>query len=72
MLKLGQGLEAEDDDGQQDHEYGDDSNDAGGLRALWVLKKQPDFALTLVGGQGLLFLFDEPFVFPATISTLCY
>lgn len=70
VFELGKGLEAEDDDGEQDHDHGDDGNDAGGLRALGVFEKKPDFALTLVGGQRLLLLLDEAFVLPKTIRTL--
>lgn len=65
VFELRQGLQAEDDDGQQDHEHGDNGNDARGLGALRVFEQEPDFALALVGGQGLLLLLDEALILAA-------
>lgn len=62
VFELRKGLQAEDDDGQQDHEHGDDSHDAGSLGALGVFEEQPDLALALVGGEGFLLLLDEALI----------
>ena len=68
VLELGQRLEAEDDDGQQDDHDGDDSHHAGGLRALRVLEQQPHLALELVARKGFLLLLDEALIFPANTN----
>ncbi len=39
VLELGQGLQAEDNNGQKDHEHRYDGDDSGVLRALWVLEQ---------------------------------
>ena len=64
VLELGEGLQAEDDDGEEDDEDGDDGHDARVLRRLRVLEEQPHLALEVVGWQGLLLLLDEALVFP--------
>lgn len=38
MFKLGQGLEAEDDDGEKDNEDANDGDDAGSLGAFGILE----------------------------------
>lgn len=64
MLELGQRLQAEDHDRQEDHEHGDYGDHPGALRALRILKQQPDLPLKLVRRQRLFLLLDEAFVFP--------
>lgn len=38
VFEFGKGFEAEDDDGQEDDEYGDDGHNAGSLRAFGVFE----------------------------------
>lgn len=62
VLQLGQGLQAEDHDGDEDDHHRDDGDAPGRPRALGVLEQQPDLALVLVLGQRPLLLPDEAFV----------
>lgn len=66
MFELGQGFQAEDDNGKEDDEHGDDGNDAGGLGALRVFEEQPDLALSLIGGQWLFLLLYEALILAAS------
>lgn len=72
MLELGQRLQAEDHNRQEDHEHGDYGDHPGTLRALWVLEQQPDFPLKLVRRQRLLLLLDEAFVLPVLKQSVCF
>ncbi|GFY61198.1 uncharacterized protein TNIN_26801 [Trichonephila inaurata madagascariensis] len=62
VLELGQRLQAENEDGQQDHHHGDDGDDAGRLRTFRILEQKPHLFLKLLLRQGLFLLLDETLV----------
>lgn len=68
VFEFGQRFQAEDNDGQQDDEYGNDSDDSSCLRRFWILEEQPDVSLELVRWQRLLLFLDKPFVFPKLVD----
>lgn len=62
VLELGQRLQTEYDDGEENDEHGYDGDDACRLRRLGIFEQQPHVALELVRRQRLLLLLDEALV----------
>lgn len=68
--ELRQGLQAEDDNRDEDDQDGDDGDASGRPGALRVLKEQPDLALELLLGERPLLLPNETLVLPELLHGL--